>query len=171
MKVIVADIPDEGLDVQGDAHTEVEGLAPGERAHYKAHLERSSGEVLVTGDVSVKLRLTCARCLKEYDIILKAAIDCTYAPAEQVEDSHAHELKHDELDMGFYTEGQLNMDEVAQEHVALNVPMRPLCGESCKGMCPKCGKDLNESPCGCVHGDTDPRLKVLEKYLKTRKEH
>ena len=51
----------------------------------------------------------------------------------------------------------------ARDHIALLVPMRPLCGSACKGLCHVCGISLNENECGCDRSSNDPRLAALKK--------
>ncbi|MBI5187527.1 MAG: DUF177 domain-containing protein, partial [Nitrospirae bacterium] len=73
-----------------------------------------------------------------------------------------------ELDMGFYSGEELELLDLIKEQVMLNLPMKPLCSDSCKGICPQCGTDLNEGNCGCSREDIDPRLEVLKRLLEVK---
>ena len=61
---------------------------------------------------------------------------------------------------------KLDLDELIYTETVTNLPMKHLCDENCKGMCPKCGKNLNEGECGCPKKEIDPRLKALADLLK-----
>jgi uncharacterized protein len=96
-------------------------------------------------------------------------MNVVYHPAEEI-GSEKHELHGDEMDMGFYQGEDLDLEELLREQVMLNAQMKPLCSETCKGLCPKCGRDLNTGSCSCVQKETDPRLEVLKKLLDKGKE-
>ncbi len=61
---------------------------------------------------------------------------------------------------------KLNLDELVYSEVVVSLPMKHLCDEECKGICFKCGKNLNEGECNCVKKEIDPRLAVLAELLK-----
>ena len=60
---------------------------------------------------------------------------------------------------------KLDVDELIFSEVILDLPTKHLCTETCKGICPKCGKDLNEGDCGCIKKEIDPRLQALADLL------
>jgi len=93
-----------------------------------------------------------------------------FVPADAEEDKEGHELASDELNTGFYRDGEIDLEEISGEQVLLNVSMKPLCSDSCKGICPHCGKDLNEGPCQCAPEKGDARMQDLKKYFEKRKE-
>lgn len=62
-------------------------------------------------------------------------------------------------------DGRLNVDELLREDVLLELPSKYLCADDCKGLCPKCGKNLNEGACGCDNREIDPRLEILKSLL------
>jgi DUF177 domain-containing protein len=110
-------------------------------------------------------RLECSRCLASY-------------PFENSEDfslvlrkrpplgSEEIALRGEELDEYFYDDPVVSVEPIAEERIQMAVPMKPLCREDCRGICPRCGQDLNVTACGCVVENDDPRweaLKVLKK--------
>jgi len=97
-------------------------------------------------------------------------MDLAYSPLEGLLEEERQELQAGDMETGFYREGELDLGEIVREQLLLNIPMRPLCGESCKGLCPHCGANLNETTCGCEQKSIDPRMKALEKLLTKRKE-
>ena len=60
---------------------------------------------------------------------------------------------------------KLDLDELVYSEVIMSLPMKHLCREDCKGLCPKCGKNLNEDACGCPEKEIDPRLSALAELL------
>lgn len=72
---------------------------------------------------------------------------------------------NDDEDVIVFSGYRFDIDEIVANYVFMNLPIRYLCKEDCKGVCPKCGKDLNEGDCGCDKHDIDPRLEALKKLL------
>ena len=63
---------------------------------------------------------------------------------------------------------KLDLDELVYTEVIVSLPMKHLCKDTCKGICPKCGKNLNEGECGCPEKEIDPRLSALAELLNNR---
>lgn len=115
-----------------------------------------AGALTVTGELCGAMRVSCARCLKEFSKPLKIPFTAYLARELQDEDSEdTWLLEGDRADIG----------DIANTALVLNMDARYLCGEDCKGLCPRCGKDLNEGPCGCREA-MDPRFAVLGRLLE-----
>jgi len=71
-------------------------------------------------------------------------------------------LTPDDLELDFYDEGLLDLDRLIQTEAMLGLPMKPLCREGCRGLCPVCGGNRNVTPCDCEARRPDPRLAVLK---------
>lgn len=170
MKILLSDIPDEGLDLEFREDLDLAHLRSLSPVKAKLRLEKVGPEVLVKGEVGSRVELQCSRCLKNFPKDIAANLNVMYRPLEELEGEDKHEVKEDELDIGFYRNDELDLQELMTEQVILSVPMKPLCSESCRGICPKCGADLNVSECGCEAKEPDPRLAVLKKLLDDRKE-
>lgn len=165
MKIIISDIPDEGLDLDIEENfgdEEVSLVSP-----VKAHLEltKAHSEIIVTGNVSAEMELECSRCLRKYRGFINETVNVVYHPLAEI-GTDRHELKNDEMDMGFYKDEELDLRELIREQVMLNIQMKPLCDENCKGICSQCGTDLNTGTCSCQTGKIDSRLEVLKKLLE-----
>jgi uncharacterized protein len=65
-------------------------------------------------------------------------------------------------DLIMVTDDKLDLDELVSSNIILNLPMKHLCSESCKGLCPVCGKNLNDGDCGCDRGGGNSPFSVLE---------
>ncbi|MBA4371901.1 MAG: hypothetical protein C0402_03455 [Thermodesulfovibrio sp.] len=173
MKILIADIPDEGLIVDLE-----EELTPDEgsvTAPVISHLElmKTGTAVMISGTLSTKTALECSRCLQPFSRTLEIPVSVVYHPSEEVtaEGQPAkHALNTDEMDMGFYQDGELDLRELLSEQIMLDSEMKPLCSDLCKGICPHCGTDLNKGSCTCSKDTVDPRLEVLKKFFEKRKE-
>jgi len=76
------------------------------------------------------------------------------------------ELKYDDMDVGFYDGVCLDVDLVAVEQIELSLPMRFICREECRGLCYRCGANLNEEACLCAKEETDSRMAALLEFRK-----
>lgn len=126
-----------GLEVKGSVKAGTDGVAM---------LDALVRGVLVT---------SCARCLKPVKKDFCAKISETLVredSGQQIEDAIIYE--------GY----SLPLDDIVVDCVLTNVEVKYLCSEECKGLCPKCGKDLNEGDCGCKTDFIDPRLEVLSRF-------
>jgi len=73
------------------------------------------------------------------------------------------------MDVDFYKEGLIDTEDIIRDQILLNIPMKPLCSEDCKGLCTICGTDLNYSECGCIVQEIDPRMAILQSLLRRMK--
>ncbi len=121
-----------------------------------------SGYMRLTLDVSGRYRTSCARCLTELERELEAHIEKDVALKDMLQDK--------ESDDYVVCEGnELDLDDVISEVMYLELPTRLLCSEDCKGLCPKCGKNLNEGDCTCDLHEPDPRWAALKNYFSENK--
>ncbi len=169
MKIVIPDIPEEGLIVELEENISIEGYSFSSPVKAQLAVNKTANEVMVTGSYSVELELECSRCLQGVKQAQEFPISVVYHPADEI-GSEKHGLHDDEMDMGFYSGEELELQELITEQILLNVQMKPLCKEECKGICPKCGIDLNHGTCACVQKEIDPRLEVLKKLLDKEKE-
>ena len=170
MKVNVSDIPEEGLLQEADLPIVINNDAKPDIAHVFIKILRFGRRVLVEGSVKLSAALTCGRCLKETLLPLDLAFSEEYIPAEDAGKDIDRELKSREMDLGYYSNDQLDINEIVKEQVLLSVPMKPLCRNDCAGLCPVCGKDLNEGACNCRKEELDPRLAPLAQFKETLKD-
>jgi len=163
MKIIISDIPLEGLEIDSESSVESDALLTPVRARLR--IEKHETEVLVKGDLTAEAKLQCGRCLKDFLKLLSVPVEAVYHPVKELEEEDTHEIKSEELDLDFYSGDELDLDVLLQEQIELNLPMKPLCSENCKGLCPECGTDLNTGRCSCKLEITDPRFAALKKLL------
>ena len=163
MKIIISEIPDEGLDVEFRETVTFDAGASPVQAQLK--IKKVGAEVVVSGNILTTVELECSRCLKDFRSELAFPFEAIFHPVEQLKQEENHELKVEELDMGFYLKDELDLFDIIKEQIMLNLPMKPLCDDLCKGICLQCGADLNAGDCGCSEKDIDSRLVVLKELL------
>ena len=168
MKIVISEIPEEGIDVEFNENITLESVKTASPLHAVLNIRTIGSEVLVNGMLDGELELVCSRCLNVYTMRVRPQINVVYEPSEVINKEEHHKLKSDELDTGFYKNDTLDTDEVMVEQLLLDLPMKPLCSPECKGICPKCGADLNVLSCNCDASEKDTRLKVLEQLLKKK---
>ena len=131
--------------------------------HAEAMIRKMGKSYLIEGGVQTLLRLHCVRCLKEFDYPLFSAFDLSLHPLKEATRDEEVELGEEDLKSSFFEGGEIHLSEIACEQVLLEIPYKPLCMEECKGLCPKCGRDLNVSPCDCTREDWEKGFSVLRK--------
>lgn len=128
-------------------------------------ITNTAGYMRMTLTMSVDYEAQCARCLAPVTGEFTLDLEKTVAPRDLLGD--LDESKLDEF--AIIEDGFLDMDEQLLEQLEMEFPMRFLCREDCKGLCPKCGKNLNEGECDCDHTEIDPRMEPLRKLLEQMK--
>jgi uncharacterized protein len=131
----------------------------------KGEITNTAGYMRMTLTMSVDYVAQCARCLSPVTGEFALDLEKTVAPRNLLGD--LDESKLDEY--AIIEDGFLDMDEQLLEQLEMEFPMRFLCHEDCKGLCPKCGKNLNEGECNCDHTEIDPRMEPLRKLLEQMK--
>jgi len=135
-------------------------------------IERSGvGVFRVTGRATTRLQLECGRCLDELEVPVDARFELRYVPQPDAATEGEREIAEDDLTTSFYREDTLDVIEMLREQFQLALPMKPLCAESCRGLCPECGANLNRTDCGCKPKWVDPRLAPLKELLNRQKEN
>jgi len=165
MKILIDDIPDEGLDLDFEEKFGTEEFSLVSPVKARLGLTKTFSEIVVTGIVDAELELECSRCLNKFNRLMRVPVNVVYHPLKEL-GTDRHELKDDELDTGFYQGEELDLRELVREQVMLNIQMKPLCDENCRGICPQCGTDLNTDTCSCETKKIDSRLEVLKKLLE-----
>jgi uncharacterized protein len=124
----------------------------------KLEVQQAGSDVVVRGDVAGVAELSCRRCLapvlyevnEELIFVYRAGVAPVEAEAEEV-----YPLPQKGRD--------LDLTVAVREHVLLAVPEFVSCDETCRGFCPRCGTNLNESTCECRTEDEDPRWAALRR--------
>lgn len=169
MKIEVFEIPEEGLNIEVEESPNIDLIKITKPFKSIMRVEKKGNEVFIKGMTNGEVELQCSRCLNDYRMPIKTRFEIIYHPIEEINKEELVELKRDEMDVDFYREGLIETEDIVRDQILLNIPMKPLCSENCKGLCPICGTDLNESECGCKTKQIDPRFAVLENLLRRMK--
>lgn len=121
----------------------------------------------LTGVVGTVLELSCSRCADPFRQRVDASFDLRYQPLPGAAHEAERELADEDLETSYYTDDQIDLNELMREQFYLALPMKPLCTEQCHGLCAHCGANLNSGGCSCHPAWDDQRLAAL-KALQAR---
>jgi uncharacterized protein len=129
--------------------------------------------VELEGNIATTVRLDCGRCLQSFEMPIESEFALTYCQGEPDPENNGPNLEELELtaeDMGLihYQGEEINLENEIQEQVVLAFPLKTLCRPNCRGLCPKCGSDLNAAKCDCDRSPSGGKFDAL-KDLKIRK--
>jgi len=111
-------------------------------------VQRTGDAISVRGALTAAARLECVRCLAVFERPMQAPLEVFAERAGRGRAPEEEALERDDY-MKFHDGRQLDLCDEAREALLLELPMSPHCREDCRGLCPTCGADLNEGPCGC----------------------
>ena len=166
MRIIVSSIPEDGLEEELQLPLSFGDIALKKDVRVLFRASKFADKVLVNGQITSEADLVCSRCLKNLSYPVEINFNAEYVPHFKFTGEEEHELTKEELDVSFYQGDEINIDGLIKEHIILAVPMKPLCKSDCRGLCIKCGKNLNETSCDCSFEEVDPRLEPLKKLKK-----
>ncbi|HOC45425.1 MAG: DUF177 domain-containing protein [Syntrophorhabdaceae bacterium] len=132
---------------------------------YELTVAKFDDTVAIDGPVNVAARLECGRCLEEFDIELALTLSIKLVPGTELTQSPEKELHGEDLDVYYYEGDEIDIDPFVYEEVMLNIPVRPLCSEACKGICPQCGKNRNTEKCDCPEAPSSLLGEKLKSFL------
>ena len=121
-------------------------------------VRNTAGVLVMTGEISTCIHGTCDRCVRDFSREVRFPIDVvlvTELADEENEDEWVFPLEGDSADL----------DDIVRTVFVLNLDSKLLCKEDCKGLCPRCGKNLNDGPCNC-RKELDPRFAALKQLLE-----
>ncbi len=127
---------------------------------------RTADGILVVGSLHCSLELTCSRCLEPFTFPLQFTLEEEFRPTIDIVTGAYLPLPAD-ADIATQIDARhtLDLTEVVRQNILLALPLNPICRTACKGLCPICGKNLNEGTCDCAHNEIDPRLQSLKRLL------
>lgn len=171
MKINITTIPETGLSVRfsvaGDAFADlaVDQEEPAftlQAVDVTGEIKRERQVVLFTGAFQTVVETVCSRCLETAQVTIDERFSNALLPEADV-GKEENELRAEDLDTTYYTGEIIDLGPLIVEQVILQIPMKVLCREACRGLCPRCGENLNLANCGCSTDTVDPRLAVLRK--------
>jgi uncharacterized protein len=149
------------IDFSVENEGDLEQVSPLEAKGSAELLAHSDGEVRVEGRYTVVMATECDRCLGRARFSLDSGFDLFYRPMSFIAREEEIEIDEGEAEIGFYEDGGIELEDILREQVLLALPMQRVCSEMCKGICPVCGKNRNESECQCRTDASDDRWGAL----------
>lgn len=132
----------------------------------KLRLTRTASGVLATGRFHTSVAIECRRCMREFTSPVDLDIEEEFVPTVDLRTGAVVPPKDAEEALLIDEHHMLDLTEVVRQDIILQREQYPLCDEACAGLCPVCGKNLNEGPCGCQDASEDPRWAALRELLK-----
>ena len=151
---------DLGEDVRQRTPLESEGRADLVEEHHGKH--QVVRDIRLKGKLETSLEVACARCLDPVVLAVKRNFDLLYRPLGTDAGHEELSVTDAEAEIGYYQGEGLLLEDTLREQVLLAVPLKTVCREDCKGLCPHCGKNLNREQCSCVVPAEDPRWAALK---------
>lgn len=146
-----------GLDENNPGATPLKG---------NVHFVRTLRGILVTGNIHLRLTQTCRRCLEPTEAELSLDIEEEFIPSVDVETGASLPITdEDEKALVISEQHILDLTEILRQYTVTENTGLGLCRKDCRGLCPVCGQNLNEGPCGCNTQEIDPRLASLASLL------
>ena len=127
----------------------------------KGVLTNTKKGILFEADGNTEAVYLCSRCLERVKVPIQFNINEMFYPAGSVENEKEAET---------FCDDEMDLTDVIQRSILENLPMKVVCKEECKGLCPKCGKNLNEGDCDCNDTEFDPRLESLRTLFNVDEE-
>lgn len=133
---------------------------------FQGRLQKSEVGFVLSGRIDFDGAVACARCLADVPFARHGPVTWVFVPAHksvEAEEAGETELAEGDLDVVVYDDLTVNFDPLVDEQIQLELPMKALCKDTCRGLCPTCGANLNEAPCSCppVQDDRWGALKSL----------
>ena len=121
-----------------------------------------AAQIDVTGSIRADAEVECTRCLAAVPQELAIDFAVGYVTPENFSSDKEREVSADDLDTDVLDSDRIDVKEIVREQILLNVPEQVFCKPDCRGLCPKCGGDLNLIDCNCDLNETDPRWAALK---------
>lgn len=118
--------------------------------------------IRIVGAIQSDLRLVCHRCLEAFNWPFQEEVDVFLIEEVKAPQGEETELEVDELEYDFFDGENIEIDQLVAEQIFLVLPYKILCSETCKGLCSRCGANLNEEPCECDRLSKESPFAALE---------
>ena len=168
MKIRFGEIPEEGLrlEIKDESWFPDHELQRSGPVSAIVILKRNGVDrVLFTGEIETIISFECDRCLENYSLDLACSfkLDLEYADSRRLEPEE-HEISPSEMDMIYLEEPVVDVFEILSQQIFLMIPGKHLCQETCRGLCPRCGTNLNLESCTCKQELKSSPFAVLKKF-------
>ena len=133
-----------------------------EPVHLHLVIAKTGERFRLTGRVRSVLELPCIRCLDPFLWPVDGSFDLVYHPQSANVGEGEQEVGEEDMSTAFYENQRIDLAQLLREQFYLALPMKPLCGDQCRGLCAVCGTNLNRETCECNREWEDPRMAALK---------
>ncbi len=119
-------------------------------------------DIRLVGSFATDIEVACARCLDPVRSHLDRQFDLLYRPTGVDRRGDEVAIHEADTEIGYYTGEGIELEDVLREQVLLAVPIKAVCQDDCKGLCPHCGRNLNRETCNCAAPVLDERWNALK---------
>ena len=184
LRIHIGSITEQGLNLEEredsaalpllSAVTSYRGIHFTRPIHVRIHATISGQTVLIHGTAESEVRIPCSRCLEPFDMKIETDFSGTAVPdvPSVIEPAAVDEIElaADDMDVVLYSGDSIDLrDEIAQQ-VIMALPFKPVCRNTCKGLCSRCGVDLNQSSCQCRPQHENGPFAVLKTRVFPKKQ-
>ena len=169
MFIEIKEIGPEGLAIDrfidAPASLPLEGceIARVGRTHLKGDLAREADGIAFTGDIETAVTLSCSRCLEPHPLSLDLHFDLLYTTHPEWAGRKESRLDEDSVTRTHFDGKRIDLATLLSEQIYLGLPLKPLCRVDCRGLCARCGANLNQGSCRCQEDKAaDPGLRSLK---------
>jgi uncharacterized protein len=131
-------------------------------------LESIRQGIMAKGSLDIEVETVCSRCLTKVDLHLVVGLEEVFATGRKA----AEELlgKEEAEEAYLITNERIDLEPAVRQAIILSLPIQPLCSEACRGLCPRCGQNLNIKKCDCKIEEIDSRMEKLKKLIEEEKD-
>ncbi len=156
MQIIVSHIPPEGLHfhLSKDGQWFHQQLSEDRidqfsvrKIDFLGMASRVAENVSIKGRIEIEATALCSRCLESFVLVLEGDVLYVMLPEREAPAGEETELEQDDLDLFYYKDDCIDLEAAIVEQGLLLLPIKPLCSEDCRGLCPVCGINLNKESC------------------------
>jgi uncharacterized protein len=159
---------DFGPDFRQESELASVGRAQLVQEHHGKH--HVINDIRIVGEFATRVEMACARCLEPIHQDVAKKFELLYRPQGSDAGKEALSVTTAEAEVGYYQGEGLLLEDVLREQVLLALPLKAICREDCKGLCPHCGRNLNQEQCNCTEPLDDPRWSAL-RNIREKLEH
>lgn len=164
-KIVVSEIPEEGLEYDLSEWIKAKDIVFLNPVRGYLKVLKTGSDVVIQGSIKTSINLQCSRCTEPFEYVISTILNTTFYPAKTLTRDEHYELHDDELETEFYSNDVIDIYDFITQEVVLNIPMKPLCNDMCKGICPHCGTELNKETCTCANTQNENAFSILDKII------
>lgn len=129
----------------------------------RAAVEKTSRQLVLAAEISTEGNFICDRCLERFSLPMSAAFTVAYLQEQRAGAVAGEAAEEPEVHVISPETNMIDIGEDVRQYLLLAVPVKLLCSEECRGLCPHCGANLNRQQCSCTQDEVDPRWSALKK--------